>query len=74
MTWCEADRLDYVFGLVRNRRLVERIHIDLIWADDEGGQTGRSAQRVADFRWASRGSCSRKRCVVAKAEWMPIRR
>lgn len=73
MAWCEANRVDYLFGLARNSRLVERIHIELAWAEDEAERTGHSARRFADFRWTTRDSWSRRRRVVAKAEWMPGR-
>jgi hypothetical protein len=29
MTWCEHNRIDYLFGLARNQRLVDHIAIDL---------------------------------------------
>jgi hypothetical protein len=35
--------------------------------------SGRPARRFADFRWTTRDSWSRRRRVVAKAEWMPGR-
>ena len=73
MAWCEDNRVDYLFGLARNARLVEHIHIDLAWAEEEAGRTGKPARRFADFRWTTRGSWSRRRRVVAKAEWMPGR-
>jgi hypothetical protein len=71
MAWCEAHRVDYVFGLARNARLVEHIHAALAWAEDDAERTGRAARRFADFRWTTRDSWSRRRRVVAKAEWMP---
>jgi hypothetical protein len=73
MAWCEDNRVDYLFGLARNSRLVDHIYVDLAWAEDEAERTGRSARRFADFRWTTRGSWSRRRRVVAKAEWMPGR-
>lgn len=73
MAWCENNRVDYLFGLARNARLVDRIHIELAWAEEETGRTGKPARRFADFRWTTRGSWSRRRRVVAKAEWMPGR-
>jgi hypothetical protein len=73
MAWCEANRVDYVFGLARNERLVDHIHVDLAWAEDEAATTGRPARRFADFRWTTRQSWSRRRRVVGKAEWMPGR-
>jgi len=50
-----------------------RITLDLAWAEDEAERTGRSARRFADFRWTTRDSWSKRRRVVAKAEWMPGR-
>ncbi len=73
MTWAEANRVDYVFGLARNSRLVAHLHIDLAWAEDEASRSGRPARRFVDFPWTTRDSWSRRRRVVAKAEWMPGR-
>ena len=73
MAWCEANRVDFLFGLARNARLVEHIHVDLAWAEHEAERSGRPARRFADFRWRTRDSWSRRRRVVAKAEWMPGR-
>jgi len=73
MTWCEANRVDYVFGLARNSRLVEHIYTDLAWAEEDAKQTGKPARRFADFRWTTHESWSRRRRVIAKAEWMPDR-
>jgi len=73
MAWCEANRVDFLFGLARNARLVDHIHVDLAWAEDEAERTGRPARRFADFRWRTLDSWSRKRRVVAKAEWTPGR-
>jgi hypothetical protein len=69
MAWCEANRVDFVFGLARNPRLVEEISIDLAWAEEEANRTGRSARRFRDFRWSTLDSWSRRRRVVGKAEW-----
>jgi Transposase DDE domain group 1 len=74
MAWCERHRVDYVFGLARNDRLVERIAAASAWAEDESATTGKPARRFADFLWSTRlwstrESGSRRRRVVAKAEW-----
>jgi Transposase DDE domain group 1 len=69
MAWCEANRVDFVFGLARNARLVEEIFIDLAWAEEEAIRTGQSARRFRDFRWSTLESWSRRRRVVGKAEW-----
>jgi len=73
MSWCEANRVDYVFGLARNSRLMDRIAIELAWAEHDAEREGRVARRFCDFRWTTLDSWSRRRRVVAKAEWMPGR-
>jgi hypothetical protein len=73
MAWCETNRVDYVFGLARSSRLVDRIYVDLAWAEEEAARTGQPARRFADFRWTTLAGWSRRRRVVAKAEWMPGR-
>jgi hypothetical protein len=73
MGWCEASKVDFLFGLARNARLVGHIHGDLARARDEAERTGCPARRFADFQWSTRESWSRHRRVVAKAEWMPDR-
>ena len=45
MAWCEANRVDFVFGLARNARLVEELAIDLAWAEEEA--TGPASRRGA---------------------------
>ena len=69
MAWCEAHRVDFVFGLARNPRLVEEVSIDLAWAEDDAARTGQPARRFRDFRWSTLDGWSRRRRVVGKAEW-----
>ena len=69
MAWCEENRVDYVFGLARNARLVSEIVVEMIQAEDEAERTGRAARRFKDFRYATLDSWSRRRRVVGKAEW-----
>jgi hypothetical protein len=68
MVWCEEQRVDYVFGLARNSRLVDEIAIDLAWAEAEHQETGKPARRFKDFFYATRDSWSRRRRVIGKAE------
>jgi hypothetical protein len=69
MAWCEENRVDYVFGLARNPRLVAAIEAELGEARAQAQNTGRSARRFKDLRWSTLDSWSRTRRVVAKAEW-----
>ena len=69
MAWCEANGVDYVFGLARNGRLAAEIEWHLERARAESQRTGEPARRFKDFQWTTRKSWSRRRRVVAKAEW-----
>ncbi|HEY5205873.1 MAG TPA: IS1380 family transposase [Roseiarcus sp.] len=69
MAWCEENRVDFVFGLARNKRLVEEIAAELLEAEAEAASTGKPARRFKDFRYATLDSWSRRRRVIAKAEW-----
>jgi len=69
MAWCETNRVDFVFGLARNLRLVEEIAIELLQAEAEASSTGKPARRFKDFRYSTLDSWSRRRRVIAKAEW-----
>ena len=69
MAWCEQNRVDFVFGLARNARLVEEIAVELLQAEAEATATGKPARRFKDFRYATLDSWSRRRRVVGKAEW-----
>jgi hypothetical protein len=69
MGWCEANGVDYIFGLARNARLTGTIEVELAEAQQESQQTGKPARRFKDFTWSTRKSWSRERRVIAKAEW-----
>ena len=71
MAWCEAEGVDFLFGLQRNSRLVAELEAELAAARAEAKR--RSARRYKDFMWATKDSWSRRRRVVGKAEWMPGR-
>jgi hypothetical protein len=71
MAWCEANHVDYVFGLPRNERLVGAIADDLAAAQLESLAQGGPVRRFADFAWRTLDSWSRERRVVAKAEHLP---
>jgi len=71
MSWCEANGVDYLFGLARNDRLVGVIADDLAAAAAESLVRGGPARRFADFAWRTLDSWSRARRVVAKAEHLP---
>ena len=69
MAWCEANRVDYLFGLARNARLVGEIDAEMAVARAEAEATGQPARRFRDFTWSTLDSWSRVRRVIGKAEW-----
>src|SRR5215472_13969322 len=69
MVWCEANRVDFLFGLARNERLEAAIKDELIQASLDSRQTGKAARRFKDFMWSTLDSWSRNRRVVGKTEW-----
>ncbi len=68
MSWCERHRVDYVFGLAQNSRLLKRIRRQMQKAQRRHAETGQSARLFHQFRYRTQKSWSRKRRVVAKAE------
>jgi hypothetical protein len=68
MAWCEANRVDYVFGLARNARLVAEIQSDLAVMAAEHAETGRPARRFKELFYATLDSWSCARRVIGKAE------
>ena len=68
MAWCEANRVDYVFGLAGNNRLDQAIIPELITATIESIHTGKPARCFKDFSYRTRDSWSRERRVIGKAE------
>jgi hypothetical protein len=69
MRCCELNRVDYLFGLARNERLVAAIAIELQQAQQLSQRAGRPARRFKDLMWSTLDSWSRQRRVVGKAEW-----
>jgi hypothetical protein len=71
MAWCEANHVDYVFGLPGNKRLHGAITTALIAATIDNIRTGKAARGFRDFTYATLGSWSRERRVIGKAEAIP---
>jgi len=69
MAWCEAHGVDFVIGVARTTRLVAEIEEQTVQAAAESRRTAQPARRFKDFQWTTRKSWSRRRRVIAKAEW-----
>jgi Transposase DDE domain group 1 len=69
MASCEANGMDFIFGLAKNGRLIAMIKTELDRAAAKSRRTGKPARFFKDSRWTTRGSWSRKRQVeIAKAK------
>jgi hypothetical protein len=56
MTWCEDNRVDYLFGLARNERLTAEIAAEIEAARVEAEASGKPARRFATLpgrRWTA---------------------
>jgi len=72
MSWCEDNRIDFVFGLARNKRLRRIIGAQMQQATEQWNRTGRPARVFSEFRYQTKkrknGGWERERRVAAKAE------
>ena len=68
MAWCEANKVDYVFGLARNSRLETALVDQLAEAKRRHLASGAPVRVFRDFRYQTLDSWSRERRVVGKAE------
>src|SRR5271165_3377604 len=68
MSWCEQNRVDYLFGLQRNQRLRRIIGKQMHQAQLEHKTTGKPARIFTEFTYRTRKSWSCARRVVAKCE------
>jgi hypothetical protein len=69
MSWCEEHGVGYVFGLGKNPRLLRKIRKTLRTAQRQHAETGKPARVFIEFSYQTRKSWSRRRRVVAKAEY-----
>jgi hypothetical protein len=70
MGWCEANKVDYLFGMARNKRLGKIIGSQMQQARLLHQTTGNAARVFSEFSYQTRSSWSCARRVVAKAEYL----
>jgi hypothetical protein len=72
MNWCESNKVDFLFGMAKNKRLSRIIGADLHAAMEQWKQTGKPARIFSEFSYGAKktkkGGWDRERRVVAKAE------
>jgi len=72
MAWCEANAVDFVFGLARNQRLQRALGGELAQARTLHEESGKPARVFKDFVYRTRKSWSRQRRVIGKAEHLAM--
>ena len=71
MTWCEQNRVEYVVGMARNQRVEGLIAGPLGEAKQQFEATQQPARIFVEFQHETlKGTWSKKRRVVAKAEYI----
>jgi hypothetical protein len=68
MHWCEANGVDFLFGLAKNPRLLRELGPALEQAQQQFAQTGTPTRLFHEFAYRTQDSWSRERRVVGKAE------
>lgn len=70
MSWCETpeNKIDYLFGLAKNKRLIKEIEEELVEAQIMFECSGEPSRRFKDFSYQTLKSWDKPRRVVGKAE------
>jgi len=68
MVWCEANDVDFVLGLAKNKRLIRELESELAQAKGQHDATQQPARVFKDFDYQTCKSWSRSRRVIGKAE------
>ena len=70
MTWCETNKVDYVLGIAKNKRLETNIITEMEKAEKLYEETGQAARIFKDFRYRTLNSWDCERRVIGKAEYL----
>jgi hypothetical protein len=68
MSWCEENRVQFAFGMAKNKRVLKIIGRELQQAKVQFEETKKAARVFTEFSYQTRKSWKRERRVVAKAE------
>jgi hypothetical protein len=70
MAYCEANGIDYVFGLSKNERLLRKIEKALKKSRRRYAKTHQTSRRYIEFFYRTHKSWSKSRRVIGKAEYL----
>jgi hypothetical protein len=68
MRFCEENKVDFIFGLAKNERLLGCIEKEMEQAAKKFAVTGKPVRIFTEFRYQTLNSWSEKRRVIAKCE------
>jgi hypothetical protein len=68
MRWCEENRVDFLFGLAKNSRLLRILGSEMHQAKLQFDVTKEATRLFKDFTYKTKKTWSRERRVVGKAE------
>lgn len=68
--WLEENEVDYVIGVARNQRLERAVAKEIRQAKELYEETGEASRLYKDLNYKTLNSWSRRRRVVAKAEYL----
>ena len=68
MRWCEDNGADYILGLAKNPRLIEKIKEELVEAYIRNCIAGRASRIFHEFEYSPLKTQSLSRRVIAEAE------
>lgn len=72
MLWCETNRVHFIIGLAKNKRLLKIIGGELHEAKCVSETTGKAARVFKDFNYSTEKSWAHERRVIGKAEHLPL--
>ena len=70
MSWCDSNKVDYIFGLARNSRLTRSLKKAFRKVKKNYIMGRGQAKKYVDFRCRTLKSWTRSRRVVGKAEYL----
>lgn len=68
MAWCEANSVEFIFGLAQNNRLLQCLNQQMEKARCEYLKTGQPARYYRHFKYSTLKTWSRSRRIIGKAE------
>jgi hypothetical protein len=70
MSWCEGNGIHYIFGMAKNKRLLENIQDEMVLAKSQFMETKNPSRVFKEFIYKTLDSWNKERRIIAKAEYL----